>query len=126
MEPVAAELADTEITAMAGYYAMLDSPAVPAPAADDDGISRGRRLAQEGDAGADVPACDVCHSGDGIDAYPRLAGLPAPYQIGQLHIWREGGRSATAEGRAMAAIAARLTPAQIVDVSAYYAERRRP
>jgi cytochrome c553 len=124
MEPVAAELDDEEIVEMARHYAAVDSPPV-VPVTDSAGLGPGRRLAREGDPAADIPPCDACHAANALASYPRLAGLSAEYQIGQLRLWQQGGRAATPAGRTMAAIAGRLSETEIRDVSAHYAGQSR-
>jgi cytochrome c553 len=119
MEPVSVNLDDSEIASLAAHYAGLDSRARLTVPATERTVS-GERLATQGDPDRDVPACDVCHAPEALLAYPRLAGQSAAYLVGQLELWQRGGRSETDTGRTMAVIAARLTPAQIEAVAAYY------
>lgn len=121
MEPVAAELTETELNELAAFYSALDSPPPPAPSADAELVDRGRMLAVDGDAARDVPACETCHAPGRLPAYPSLDGLPAQYQQLQLELWQQGGRTGTDSGQTMAVIARRLTEQQIEDVSAFYA-----
>jgi cytochrome c553 len=123
MEPVAADLRSAEIDALADFYAALESPPrAPEPVGGD--VARGRELAEQGEADADIPACDVCHSRDALPVYPRLDGQPAAYLAQQLTLWREGRRDASDLGRVMAVIGRRLDAEQVRDVAAYYAQRQ--
>jgi cytochrome c553 len=124
MQPVATELTDEQIVALAEYYAALDADASSAHASDDAAdealLTLGRSLAEGGDPAAEVPACGSCH-GAGVRAdYPRLAGQPASYIEAQLRLWQNGGRRLYPAGRIMAEIAGRLDPSQIEAVAAYY------
>ena len=85
----------TERDRVARYYAGLQAPARPLniqPAATA-AIERGRLLAEQGDAGARIPACAGCHGADALKTYPRLAG-----QNARLH----GEPAAAVERRARA------------------------
>jgi cytochrome c553 len=69
----------------------------------------------------DVASCSSCHGADGMGnvsaGFPALAGLPAPYLEAQLANFRTGMRA----NPIMGGIAAHLTTAQILSISAYYA-----
>jgi cytochrome c553 len=120
MQPVAALLDDTQIGAIANYYANLDTQ--PGQRVIDPArIARGRTLATEGDPKNAVPRCLACHSPSRAAEFPMLAGQHADYLAGQLRVWRSGGRDRTAYGQIMASIARRLTEEQILDVAAYFA-----
>lgn len=123
MEPVAAEIPAQDFAGLAEYFASLDAPPHAGAAVLDPGsIERGRELAYGGD-GDRVAACQACHGGTGWDDYPLLEGQSAPYIEAQLTVWKEGGRSDTAYGELMAAIAEPLTEQQIRDLAAFYASR---
>ena len=115
---------------IAAHFASLHPPhpAPPAPAVDAATLERGRRLATEGDAARDVPACTACH-GDALlgarPAIPGLLGLPRDYLNAQFGAWREGTRRAMAPD-CMATIARRIAPADVAAVSAYLASRPVP
>lgn len=125
MGGMAAALSRAQMAALGDYYAALPVPRAPVPPALPAGA--GAKLALRGDwqaglAGG-IPSCDSCHGpgGAGVGAqFPRLAGQPAMYLAAQLNSWRDGTRKTGPLGL-MAAVAHRLTPAQITAVSAYYA-----
>ncbi|WP_425409834.1 c-type cytochrome [Hyphococcus sp.] len=121
MEPVAAEMNDEDIQALAEFYATMSSPLNNSAAPQDqNAIERGRVIANEGFAAGRVPPCQSCHGEEAVPAYPRLAGQSADYMEGQLELWRNDGRAQTQIGALMAEIAVRLSPEQAADVSAYY------
>jgi cytochrome c553 len=123
MQPIAIDLRPDDRYQVTRYYAGLLPPSRPLdllPAASA-AIARGRMLAEQGDAGAKVPACSGCHGANALSAYPRLAGQNAPYMANRLRLWK-GGLGPGTEGEAiMAPLARMLTEQQIADVSAYYA-----
>jgi cytochrome c553 len=91
------------------------------PATEQDAFSRsGELIALSGAAAGARNACILCHGlegeGDAAGA-PRLAGLPSGYLQKQLLDYAEGRR----KHAAMQAIASRLSAAQQVSVSDYYA-----
>jgi cytochrome c553 len=110
-------LDDTYLRAMADYFSAQSVPypapqAAPTSAAEQE---RGRRLVLEGNKARSVPACTQCHglqlTGVNPDI-PGLLGLPADYLNAQLGGWQTGQR-ATAAPDCMAAIAKRMTAADI-------------
>ncbi len=125
MAGMAAPLTGAEMAALSDYYAAL--PVAPAPLPPAPPTGPGAALAQRGDWQAGVadgiPSCDSCHGAGGLGVgtqFPRLAGQPAVYLAAQLNGWRDGTRKTGPMGL-MAAVARRLTPAQITAVTAYYA-----
>ena len=74
-----------------------------------------------------IPACVTCHGpgGRGLGgalsaAFPPIAGQPAVYLERQLRAWKNGQRPAGLDGL-MGAIGKRLSEAEIVAVSQYFA-----
>lgn len=120
MEPVAAELDDREINALAEFYAAMEG-APQSTQAVDKANALGARLAQRGDQEKGAPPCQTCHGADALPDYPRLAGQSARYIESQLLLWRRGGRMQSAHGSLMGEIARRLSDEQISAVAAYYA-----
>jgi cytochrome c553 len=124
MQTAASGLSERAIEELAAYYAALLAPAVLAPPqADAAAIARGEGLAREGVPSRGVPACVGCHGPQALPTYPRLAGQPARYLVGQLAVWRAGANDKSATGAIMAPIARRLTSQQAADLAAYFASR---
>jgi cytochrome c553 len=71
--------------------------------------------------------CAACHGANGVsvsDTIPNLAGQRAAYLENQLKAFRDGARkapNAASPIATMAAIAAQLSPEEMVNVAAYYA-----
>jgi cytochrome c553 len=123
MQPVAGDLARDEMDRVAGYYAGLLPPPRPTTVLPDAtaAIDRGRRLAEQGNPAARVPACIGCHDAQALRTYPRLAGQNTAYMANRLRLWK-GGLAPGTDGEAiMAPIARALTDGQIDDISAYFA-----
>lgn len=112
---IAKRLGERDRLAVSAYYAALpptagEPPEVPA-----------HPLYALGDPERGLPSCASCHgaAGQGVGAAnPPLAGQPAAYLAAQLHAWRAGERNGPA-GDVMRHISQRLTPAEVVQVSAY-------
>ena len=123
MQAIAHKLDDAQIAALATYFSRqvpppISSPATPPPALGEALAVRGR--------GA-IPACITCHGpgGRGLGgalsaAFPPIAGQPAVYLERQLRAWKNGQRPAGLDGL-MGAIGKRLSEAEIVAVSQYFA-----
>lgn len=77
------------------------------------------RLARQGDPAHGVAPCASCHgdAGQGRGDFPRLAGLPAAYQLRQLEAMAQGRRS----NAVMSPMARNLSPAQRKALADYYA-----
>jgi cytochrome c553 len=96
-------------------------------AKDASVLKAGQALYRGGDVGAGIPACAACHSPDGSGVpknYPRLAGQYAEYTYAQLKAFKAGERGADTEGkdvngRIMAAIAGKMSDAQMKAVAEY-------
>lgn len=121
MQPVAAELAETEIRALASYYAKLSpqSGGTPRPPRPDETV-QGRDIAISGVPERGIPRCLACHSGRAAGTFPLLGGQSAPYLTQQLELWQRGLRDDTAHGAIMAVIAKRLTEQEVAAVAAYF------
>jgi cytochrome c553 len=95
-------------------------------------VKVGQSLFRGGNAATGLPACSACHSptGAGIPKnYPRLAGQHADYAYAQLKAFKAGERGADksgkdVQGRIMAAIAQKMTDAQMKAVADYTAGLR--
>lgn len=89
MWPMAASLNDSMIDSLAHYFSTLPPPAPePAPASASANIAQGKTLYAE-------RACVACHgdAGQGVAAYPRLAGQHADYLGAQLTAFVDGSRA---------------------------------
>jgi cytochrome c553 len=116
-------LPDAYLHEIADYFSSQHLP-YPAPTATDVApsvLERGRQLATKGDASLKVPACMACHGAQltGVaPAIPGLAGLPRDYINAQFGAWRNKDRRAHAPD-CMAAIASRLSVADVAAVSSW-------
>ena len=126
MGPLAQRLSARDRQAVAAHFAS-QAHAIPSgsQALDDRKAPnpRGRRLAQVGDNGLRVQACENCHGPRGTGrapAAPYLAGLQAQYLRQELLAWRSGERRSDPSG-AMSVIARHLPEADIEAVAAHYA-----
>jgi cytochrome c553 len=125
MESVAVGLDDDTIRELAAYYTRLD-PAVASTSAAADAamLARGRAIAHEGLPARRVPACVECHEPDGRQAraaYPRLAGQPADYLVGQLELFKAGHRGGGEFAHLMDEVAPRLEADEMRAVARYFA-----
>jgi cytochrome c553 len=121
MSPIAQALSADEIAEVSAYYARVNAPFPPLPAADAALVQRGRELANVGSAAKGLPACDNCHGPGGAGeppAIPYLAGQYGGYIASELHMWQSGLRKSSPE--AMGQIAKRLDDQDIAAVAAYY------
>jgi cytochrome c553 len=112
---MAAPLSDAMISELAAYYAK-QTPA-PGQASDPALIARGKRVFEEGIPAAQVPPCATCHGthGEGMAAFPRLAGQHAPYLLKQLIVIQSALRNAPV----MHGVVKQLTRDQMLAVAAY-------
>lgn len=124
MMPMAKNLTDEEVTAVAAYYEAMPVPAPSAQPPAAEVARTAKELVQWGDwAKRGLPACSQCHAldGNGIGAYfPGIAGQQASYIKTQLQAWKSGGRANDPLGL-MKAVADQLTDAEIEAVASYYA-----
>jgi cytochrome c553 len=123
-------LSDAYLYEVAGYFAELDVPYSPPPAATapPDIVERGRSLALNGDAGKLLPACVSCHGKalTGVQPnVPGLLGLSRDYLNAQLGAWRTGQRRAHVPD-CMGVIARRLEPEDLAAVTAFLASEPLP
>lgn len=122
MAGFAVTLSDIDMRNVAAYFAAQKLK--PSVAKNKDIVELGQKIYRGGIASKSVAACAGCHSpnGAGIPAqYPRVAGQYAEYTEAQLVLFRQGGRKNSVQ---MAAIAARLSDAEMKAVSDYIAGMR--
>jgi cytochrome c553 len=125
MQGMAAALSPDDMRLL-GLYFSRQTPK-PMAAKDASVLKAGQALYRGGDSAAGIPACAACHSPDGSGIpknYPRLAGQYPEYSYAQLTAFKTGGRGADKDekdvnGRIMAAIAGKMTDAQMKAVTEY-------
>lgn len=127
---MASTLSPDDMVAMGVYF----SKQVPKGqvAKDPELVKVGQAIFRGGVLATGIPACSSCHgpSGAGVPKrYPRLAGQHGDYVYAQLKAFKAGERGADKEGkdvqgRTMAAIAGRLTDAQMKALAEYVAGLR--
>lgn len=112
---MAAPLSDAIITELAAYYAR-QSPA-NGTGGDTALIARGKEVFEKGIPATQIPACATCHGahGQGMAAFPRLAGQHAPYLLKQLLVIQSALRNAPV----MHGVVKELTRDQMLAVAAY-------
>ena len=130
MARLLAQQTDAYLREMAGYFAALDLPHAPVPAATAPPavLARGQALALQGDTAQQLPACSACHGSrlSGVlPAVPGLLGLPRDYLIAQLGAWQTAQRHAQAPD-CMAQIAQRLSAADLGAVATWLAAQPVP
>jgi cytochrome c553 len=89
---MAASLDDSQIDALAQYYA---AKRAPTGASGDAALrARGKTLYEHGLASGNVPPCGACHgsSGEGKEEFPRLAGQHAQYFMNQMRSFQANSR----------------------------------
>ncbi|UXN62269.1 c-type cytochrome [Phyllobacterium zundukense] len=128
MEAAVSGLTPGDIEALARYYR---APAEPGQAqhqsADDATVLKGQKIAREGIAEKQIPACNSCHQPEGNTPnfrpdFPRLAGQNRRFLIDQLHLFAaEKDRGGTAFAGLMAPFAHKLDNEDIHAVAAWYA-----
>lgn len=111
-------LSEAQIRGLASYYAS-QVPQRQAPEASAAVAEAGRSIYESGVPDRDIPGCAGCHgaSGQGQDAFPRLAGQHADYVAKQLVVFQRTDERP--EGSVMKTVAHGLTQADIARVSAY-------
>jgi cytochrome c553 len=124
MGPVAAELAEDEVAALARHFAALPPPAPRAvQPADLDLFRAGAALAHG--SSREVPSCVHCH-GDGLapparPVFPHLAGEHRRFLVVWLRLWRERPVGGTDYAPAMHEAARWLTDRDIEALATYFA-----
>jgi len=124
MAGMVASLSDSDMRALAAYYA--SQKLKPAAANDKERAALGQKIWRGGIAEKGVPACAGCHGPDGAGIpvqYPRLAGQFAEYVDAQLKLFRAGGRANDPNGM-MRGVAARMSDQEIKAVAEYAAGLR--
>ena len=115
---VTRRLTDRQIAEIAAYYAALPAAHQRAEGSAEH-IERGHKLFTDGAPDRGIPACSSCHGehGEGLAAFPRLAGQHADYVRKQLLVFQRTNERP--DGSVMKAVAHGLTPADIADAAAF-------
>ena len=123
MQPVAQNLSDDDMHALATYFSAQHPPlaqALEAPSAEM--ISAGKRLAESGGENG-VPSCFSCHGssgqGNGV-RFPAIAGQPKTFSIARIHEFQARARAAPPKPGSMTEVASRMDDAQIEAAAAYF------
>ncbi|HYQ98895.1 MAG TPA: c-type cytochrome [Casimicrobiaceae bacterium] len=125
MQGMAASLSPEDMKALGAYFS--GQKPKPMAAKDASVVPAGQKLYRGGDAAAGIPACAGCHAPDGSGLpknYPRLAGQYADYAYAQLKAFKARERGADSagkdvNGRVMAAVAAKMSDAQMKAAAEY-------
>jgi cytochrome c553 len=127
MQPVAQNLSDDEMRALATYFSMQHPPLAPAPhAPSPEQVSAGKRLAENGGENG-VPSCFSCHgtSGQGHGArFPAIAGQPKAFSIARIREFQARARAAPPKPGSMTEVASRMDETQIEASAAYFSTIR--
>ncbi len=111
-------LTEDQIKGLAAYYA-AQLPERQPPEGNPARAAAGQALFDNGAPAQGVPACATCHGkeGQGMAAFPRLAGQHADYVIKQLQVFQRTDERP--EGAVMKTVAHALTRQDIEDVAGY-------
>jgi cytochrome c553 len=111
-------LTEEQIKGLAAYYASQTLVRQPIEG-DPSRLEAGKALFRSGVSEKGVPPCASCHGpeGQGVGAFPRLAGQHADYVMKQLVVFQRTDERP--EGAVMKVIAHGLTQENIEDVAAY-------
>lgn len=130
MQPIAADLSEAAMQALAEHYANQELGAGPSKpdgpattAADPASIEQGRANANRGVPAQGVPSCVDCHGprpGPRNPYYPELAGQYIDYIALQLSLFKADKRGGTPYARIMHSAAKDLTEEQMRDLALYY------
>ena len=115
---IARRLTDAQIKDLAAYYAR-QTPTRQPPDGDAARVEAGRALFTAGAPARGVPACGSCHGdrGQGLAAFPRLAGQHGDYIIKQLRVFQR--TEERPDGPAMKAVAHGLTPDDMANAASF-------
>jgi cytochrome c553 len=114
---LSARLSDAQIAGLSQYFAQ--QAGAVGHSRDPVREQRGKDIFLHGQAGGATPACASCHGahGEGMAAFPRLAGQHADYVSKQLAVFqRTDGRP---EGAVMKMVAHSLSTEDITNLAAY-------
>ena len=123
MQNFAKPLSDADRTAIANYFASLQTAYIPVKTTSFAAqLALGHQLANQGSEAKHIQACKSCHGPDGsgvLHAAPYIAGQSAQYLASALKSFRDGTRK-NDPGKLMSSVAAGLTEADIAAAAAYF------
>jgi cytochrome c553 len=116
----AANLSDQDMADLAAYFAAQK----PVPGvASKDAIKVAEPLYRGGDAARGLAACGACHGPKGAGnpgaQYPHIGGQNTGYVANQLKSYKSGERGKDGRGQMMAAVASKLSDAEIEALASY-------
>jgi cytochrome c553 len=127
MRNFAKQLSKQRRAQIAAQYAGMTAGYLPQPnVPSEEQLSRGRKLAFQGDKQSQIQACDSCHGPDGggvLHAAPYLAGQFSEYIASSLRAFQTETRKNDG-GQLMRSVAQRLSDADISAVSEYFSQAR--
>jgi cytochrome c553 len=114
---MSAKLSDQQIAGLSSYFSQQPAPA--GHASDPIHAQRGKVIFADGISNSEVPACTSCHGahGEGMGAFPRLAGQPANYIVKQLTVFQQTDERP--DSAVMKSVAHSLTHDDIISLAAY-------
>lgn len=124
MKNIAGGLSEQQMHDVAAYYAQQEVSPEGADASQET-LDMGEKIAKQGVAEKDVPACTSCHGpqGRGVPpVFPQIGGQHASYITKQLNDWEAGDR-ANDPASMMKDIAPKLSQEQKEAVGAYFSNR---
>lgn len=125
MEPIAKGLSESEVKAVAQYYAAARANSFATRPPSPEIVARGEQLAKAGDLSIRVQACETCHGPNGMGlppTVPYLAGQYRQYIALQIQMYRKGFR----KNEQMKDPAQNLRDQDIAAVAAYFEQVSRP
>lgn len=125
MQPVAAQLSDAQIAALAAYFGKQPRRASGPVNATKAQLAQGSNIVANGAANGNVSACSSCHDlPPGLGTIgPPLAGQNEHYLREQIRLFRSGERKDPKQFNPMPAEAHQLTDAEIEAVALYFASQ---
>jgi len=119
MTGIAKGLSEQNAADLAVWYASLPTPKAGAAG---QAVAKAEKLAEQGDDKRILPACFVCHGGNGEGEkmdIPALAGQQADYLVATLQAYKSGERHNDIYSR-MRLIAQQLNEEEIKELAQYY------
>ena len=114
---ISSKLSDQQIAGLSNYFSQ--QPAANGHSSDPMREQRGKAIFSDGIGSSGVPACASCHGthGEGMGAFPRLAGQHADYVSKQLTVFQRTDERP--DGAIMKTIVHSLTHDDILSLASY-------